>query len=53
MLEKDVKGVKVELIPSGGGVFEVEVDGERIHSKKATGRFPEPEEIVAALRRRG
>lgn len=53
MLEKDVKGVEVELIPSGGGVFEVEVDGERIHSKKATGRFPEPEEIVAALRRRG
>ena len=53
MLEKDVKGVEVELIPSGGGVFEVEVDGERIHSKKATGRFPEPEEIVAALRRLG
>ena len=48
-----MKGVDVELIPSGGGVFEVEVDGERIHSTKATGRFPEPEEIVAALRRRG
>ena len=48
-----MKGVDVELIPSDGGVFEVEVDGERIHSKKATGRFPEPAEIVAALRRRG
>lgn len=33
-------------------MFEVEVDGERIHSKKATGEFPESEEIVAALRDR-
>ena len=44
-----MEGVEVELIPSRGGVFEIEVDGERIHSKKATGRFPEPEEIVTAL----
>lgn len=44
--------MEVELIPSGGGVFEIEVDGERIHSKKATGRFPEPGEIVAALKGR-
>jgi selenoprotein W-related protein len=41
--------VDVTLIPSGGGVFEVVADGELIHSKKATGRFPEPGEIVAAL----
>lgn len=45
-------GVEVELVPSGGGVFEVDVDGERIHSKKTSGRFPEPARIVAALTRR-
>ena len=38
------------LIPSGGGVFEVLVDGEHlIYSKKATGRHAEYEEIAAAL----
>ena len=38
------------MIPSGGGVFEVIADGRLVHSKKATGRFPERGEIVAALR---
>lgn len=40
------------MIPSGGGVFEVVADGRLIHSKKRTGRFPEPGELVAALRGR-
>lgn len=40
------------LIPSGGGVFEVEVDGTLLHSKKRTGRFPETDEVIAALRER-
>lgn len=44
--------MEIELIPSGGGVFEVVADGELIHSKKATHRFPERGEIVAALRAR-
>lgn len=42
------------LIPSGGGVFEVEVDGALIYSKKATGRhanWPEIKESVEALKR--
>lgn len=43
----------MSLIPSRGGVFEVAVDGELIHSKKETRRFPEPGEIVDALRSRG
>ena len=34
------------------GVFEVEVDGELVYSKKSTGRFPEPGEVEAALRGR-
>jgi selT/selW/selH-like putative selenoprotein len=33
-------------------VFEVEADGELIHSKRDTGRFPEPSSVVDALRER-
>jgi selenoprotein W-related protein len=39
----------VEIVPSGGGVFEVDLNGDRIFSKKETGRFPEFEEISACL----
>jgi selenoprotein W-related protein len=38
-----------ELIPSGGGVFEVSLDGDLIFSKKSEGRFPEYEEIDTRL----
>jgi selenoprotein W-related protein len=37
-------------VPSGGGAFEVIVNGEKIHSKLATGKFPEPEAILKAVR---
>ena len=37
------------LVPSSGGVFEVEVNGELIFSKKALGRHAEPGEVCAAL----
>ena len=43
-------GVKTELIESSGGVFEVEVDGSLIYSKKATGRFPEHSEVMEKLK---
>jgi predicted Rdx family selenoprotein len=39
----------VELIESGGGVFEVARDGKPIFSKKATGRHPTWDEIRDAL----
>ena len=42
-------GIKPRLIKSGGGVFEVVVDGSRIFSKKETGRFPEIEEILKTI----
>ena len=51
-LAADIKketGVEAELVHSGGGVFEVEKDGELIFSKKALGRFPLNEEILAKL----
>ena len=44
-----MKITSLEIIPSSGGVFEVWRDGEKIFSKKATGRFPEWEEIRDAL----
>jgi selenoprotein W-related protein len=44
--------VEIELVPSGGGVFEVSADGELLHSKRETGRFPEPSWVVKELRGR-
>lgn len=43
-------GIEAELIRGGGGVFDVTVDDERIFSKQAQGRFPEPDEILERLR---
>ncbi len=34
------------LIPSQGGRFEVLVDGQLLYSKLATGRHPEPGEVL-------
>jgi selenoprotein W-related protein len=39
-----------ELIPSSGGVYEVEVDGEKIFSKKELRRFPREGEILQLVR---
>jgi selenoprotein W-related protein len=41
--------VETELIPSGGGVFEVAIDGRLVFSKKALDRFPEEDEILAEI----
>ncbi len=40
-------GAEVAYERSGGGVFEITVDGELRFSKKALGRFPTEEEIEA------
>ena len=39
-------------MPSSGGVFEVEADGNVLFSKKAAGRHAEPGEVLGALRER-
>jgi selenoprotein W-related protein len=44
--------VEITLIPSGGGVFEVEVDGDLVYSKKATGRHAEYEDVAGPIRAR-
>lgn len=45
---QQIKGLT--LIPSGGGVFEVVVEGDLIFSKKALGRHAEKSEVVDAVR---
>ena len=39
----------LELIPSGGGVFEVAKNGDLVFSKKKESRFPELNEIIELL----
>ena len=46
----DVTGLN--LHPGNRGVFEVSLDGELIFSKLKEGRFPEHEEILAAIDRK-
>jgi len=44
---KDIEELK--LIPSGGGCFEVSVNGEVIFSKLSEGRFPDPKELTQMM----
>jgi selenoprotein W-related protein len=39
------------LVPSGGGAFEVTVNGKQLHSKLATGEWPDFEAIVAQVKK--
>lgn len=39
----------LELIPGGGGIFDVQKDGRTVFSKKAAGRFPEWPDLKSAL----
>ena len=48
MLRK-ARGLEATLVRGSGGEFEVSVDGVPIFSKKAEGRFPEPEEVLAKI----
>jgi selenoprotein W-related protein len=55
-LEAELKSkfddVNIKLISSGGGVFEVTLDGNLIFSKKALERFPNPNEIEELIEER-
>ncbi len=37
---------EVALVPSGGGAFEVSVDGNLVYSKLQTGRFPDERALL-------
>ena len=43
-------GVDSHLVASGGGVFEVEVDGSLVFSKRAEDRFPDDGEVVTRIK---
>ncbi len=41
---------EITLIPASGGVFEVDLDGEQLFSKKAMERHAEYEEVASPIR---
>ena len=43
----------MKLIQSSGGVFEVEVDGRRLFSKKSLGRHAESGEVLQLIKQAG
>ena len=45
--KQEVKGLELE--PSGGGCFELRVDGDLIYSKLETGEFPSEPHIIELL----
>lgn len=50
LLEKYGNAIsELKLIPSGGGVYEIEKDGKLVFSKKQLDRFPDLEEIVQLI----
>ena len=42
---------EITLIPASGGVFEVDLDGNELFSKKAQERHAEYEEVAAPIRK--
>ena len=40
---------KLSLLPSGGGRFEVVLDGSEVFSKAKEGRFPDESEVLGKL----
>jgi selT/selW/selH-like putative selenoprotein len=49
MILKANPAAQVSLRRSGGGVFEITVNGRLAYSKKATGQFPADEEVLKIL----
>lgn len=47
---KNEIGVDAQLQPSGGGVFEVSVDGKLVYSKKKTRQFPDEAKLVDQIK---
>ena len=39
----------LKLIPSGGGCFEITINGDLIYSKLKTGKFPEEKWVLDAV----
>jgi selenoprotein W-related protein len=41
----------VTLVPGAGGAFEITVNGRQVYSKKATGSFPQMDELNEAIQK--
>ncbi|MDH5561480.1 MAG: Rdx family protein [Deltaproteobacteria bacterium] len=41
--------VTPNLLPSGGGVFEIYVNRKKVYSKKQTGEFPTDEQVFQLI----
>ena len=50
MTEFEEQIERITLVPSKDGVFEVQVDGRLVYSKKQTGRHARDGEIVSKVR---
>lgn len=40
----------VEVVAGTGGVFDVDLDGERVFTKSMIDRYPEPDDVMPLLR---
>jgi len=40
----------LKLVPSSGGVFEVSLNGQKVHSKAETGGFPDFEALLRTIK---
>ena len=40
----------LKLVPSGGGAFEISVNGQKIYSKLETGEFPDFNAILKSVK---
>ncbi|MBL51662.1 MAG: hypothetical protein CMG57_06865 [Candidatus Marinimicrobia bacterium] len=49
-LKSKFPGIETNLISSGGGVYEVSLDGNLIFSKKELKRFPDEREIEKLIK---
>jgi selT/selW/selH-like putative selenoprotein len=45
-------GIESELAKGANGIFDVAADGKLVFSKHRDQRYPEPEEIIGALKAR-
>jgi predicted Rdx family selenoprotein len=37
-------------VTGGGGIFDVDVDGEQVFTKSMLGRYPDPDDVLPLLR---
>ncbi len=50
ILQQQNKAIReLSLVPSGGGAFEISIDGKKIYSKLQSGEFPDLKAIQNAV----